>query len=137
MPSRNTVGRLRSFVEEIHEAQIDGVDMFANGDEFFVYFKAHISDLESVFWKRDFPIKQYGFNPHITILKTKDRHYAEEVLYFLNSLSIQIKIKSFDLEVYQLGQKQVSLLSQSSTVVDDKLQRYLNQSRRFVERVHA
>ena len=111
--------------------------MFANGDEFFVYFKAHISDLESVFWKRDFPIKQYGFNPHITILKTKDRHYAEEVLYFLNSLSIQIKIKSFDLEVYQLGQKQVSLLSQSSTVVDDKLQRYLNQSRRFVERVHA
>ena len=54
-PSPVIVDRLNSFVNNIHTAQIDGVDMFANGVEYFVYFKVSIKDLELVSWKRDFP----------------------------------------------------------------------------------
>lgn len=132
-PSFNVLNRLKSFVNNIQTAQIDGVDMFENGAEYFVYFKVSINDLESVSWKKDFPKKEYGFNPHITICKSRDKRYAEQVFHFLNDLNIQIEVKRFELEFYQLGKKQTSLLSQNSVVFDHKLQSYLHRSKDFIK----
>lgn len=136
-PSPDIKTKVQNFVKNIHSAQIDGVGMFANDGEFFVYLKVFIHDLEAISWKKDYPIKEYGFNPHITICKTKDGQYAKELFDFLSDLNIKIEIKNFDLEIYQLGQKQSSLLAPNSALSDNKLQNYLSRTRKFVEAIRV
>ena len=132
-PNSKIKTKVQNFVNNINTAQIDGVGMFANDDDFFVYLKVFIRDLETISWKKDYPIKEYGFNPHITICKTSDEQYAKKVFNFLDNLNVKVEIKNFDLEIYQLGQKQSSLLSQSLTVSDNTLKNHLMRTRRFVK----
>ena len=132
-PSKSVLNKLQQFVDSIHEAQIDGVAMFDNGDEFFVYFKVQIQDLEKLSWKKDFPRKDYGFNPHVTLYKGKDRQYAKDVFDFLNGLDIQEKIKHFELTSYRLGDRQVPIAEESIGVLAQRLQSYLNKTKQFLQ----
>lgn len=87
--------------------EICGVGRFDNQKEHIVYLK--ISDknlkLRKVWWKPDFPMKQYGFNPHITVFRgAKDD--ADKVHEFLLSQHIQLPINNFQLRTDKIGNNQ-------------------------------
>ena len=74
-----------------------GFDIFDNPSQSVVYLRAHNSQLRKIWWKPDYPSAQFGFNPHISILKTKDRKRANEVFRFLNRQGLEFECKEFRL----------------------------------------
>lgn len=90
-----------------------GFDTFDNPGESVVYLRAHNDRLGKIWWKPDFPKAQFGFNPHISILKTKDRVHANQVSRFLNRQSLEFECKKFHL--VPLTRKQGELFPFSPT----------------------
>ena len=93
---------------------LKGFGTFDNPSESVVYLRAHNDTLRKIWWKPDYPKERFGFNPHVSILKTKSRAHASEVSRFLNRQSLEFECKKFHL--VPLAQKQGELfpLSPSS-----------------------
>src|SRR5688500_16190366 len=53
--------------------RIAGVGRFSNAGEEVVYFRVDSPHLRAATWKRDFPIFRYGFEPHISVYRGRDR----------------------------------------------------------------
>lgn len=111
-PSRHNVHiTIRGpYSSEIPEAQIaryqqvlrsdpivfEGVGAFTAGERRVVYIKVQHPKLRQVWWKPDFPIKKFGFNPHITIFEGSDAHRAQTVLDFLQKERLQLLTWDFE-----------------------------------------
>ena len=80
--------------EPIH---IQGVDVFQNQKESVVYIRAFSNSLRKIWWKPDFPIKEFGFNPHITLYKTTDIEFAKTISNFLKKEDIDLICSDFRL----------------------------------------
>ena len=76
---------------------VRGVDFFQNQTENVVYIRAHSDSLRQIWWKPDFPVKEFGFNPHITLHKTPDIEFARTILDFLKKEDIQLICHEFRL----------------------------------------
>ena len=76
---------------------IRGVDVFQNQTENVVYIRAHSDSLKKIWWKPDFPIKEFGFNPHITLHKTPDIGFARTISDFLKKEDIELICHKFRL----------------------------------------
>ena len=76
---------------------IRGVDVFQNQTENVVYIRAHSDSLKKIWWKPDFPIKEFGFNPHITLHKTPDIGFAKTISDFLKRENIELICHEFRL----------------------------------------
>lgn len=73
--------KLNQYIKTINKRgksiQINGVGIFENNHTYFIYLKVNPDkELKMVTNKIDYPIKKYGFNPHITIATTKNRNQA-------------------------------------------------------------
>ena len=75
---------------------LEGVGSFRAGTNHVVYLKVQHPKLRQVWWKPDFPIKDYGFNPHITIFEGKDGARAQAVLDFLRSEGLSVLTPDFE-----------------------------------------
>lgn len=64
---------------------IQSAGIFENPNEAVAYVKADSIDLQKIWWKPDFPIEKYGYNPHITIYKGPDADFARKVFEFLKN----------------------------------------------------
>lgn len=76
---------------------LEGFGSFRVGARHVVYLKVQHPKLRKVWWKPDFPIKTFGFNPHITIFEGNDAARAHAVLEFLQNE--RFSVLTWDFEV--------------------------------------
>lgn len=84
---------------------IQGIDVFQNETENIVYIGAHSDSLKQVWWKRDFPFKDFGFHPHISLHKTPDLAFAKTISDFLREEDIKLTCNEFHLTTYMSKQQ--------------------------------
>jgi len=89
---------------------ISGVGRFYANEKCVVYLKVSSPYLKKVWYKPDYPIRKYGFNPHITLYEGF-RESGDKVYEFL--LKEDISLLSFDYSVTQYFSKNMSLFSRS------------------------
>ena len=76
---------------------IHGIDVFRNQTENVVYIRVHSASLRKIWWKPDFPVEKFGFNPHISLHKTSDREFAKTIMDFLKNEDIKLICHDFRL----------------------------------------
>ena len=74
--------------------------VFRNGATYVVYLAVTHRYLQSVSWKRDFPVKDFGFNPHITLYAGENGSRAETLLEFLKEERIELICSEFRVTTY-------------------------------------
>lgn len=84
---------------------IQGIDVFQNETENVVYIGVHGDSLKQVWWKRDFPFKDFGFHPHISLHKTPDPAFAKAVSDFLGGEDIKLICNDFRLTTHVSKQR--------------------------------
>lgn len=87
-------------VLEQYPILIHGAGLFTNPDEFIVYTKVYSENLKQVWRKPDYPIKEYGFNPHLTLYKGQDGGLAKEIYSFLEKENLKLLCYKFRLTTY-------------------------------------
>jgi hypothetical protein len=85
--------------------EIGNVGMFSNPDGYIIYLGVYAENLKEIWHKPDYPIKKYGFNPHITLYYGSDLNYAKRILAFLSNENLNFKTHQFQLVEYVSGQK--------------------------------
>lgn len=80
-----------------HPIVIHGIDTFRNEGENVVFIRVHHESLRKVWWKRDFPIRDFGYNPHISLHKTPDPEFAKTIKDFLEGENINLSCNDFRL----------------------------------------
>ena len=107
-PYKTPVSPLRSrrvwqLLNQHLELRLSGVGRFELPDCHVVYLSVQGEWLRRVWWKPDFPINQFGFNPHITVFKG-NKESADQVFEALIKDSVDYPIESFELKVDVIGQ---------------------------------
>lgn len=88
---------------------LNGVSHFDFQDRRIVYLRASGKGIRKMWWKPDFPIQQYGFNPHITLYEgTESRAVAVE--RFLRRERLEFVCTDLSLRFHDTAQR--DLLSQ-------------------------
>lgn len=121
--------------------RIKDVDKFSNPTEEVVFLRVNSPNLRRIWWKPDFPIKKYGFNPHISLYRGQDQELARALLKFLQHENLDLKCAEFKFVTHV--QKQMFLFKPRvpTTLVDtgrvrpnllDRLQLVVNRYHRRV-----
>ena len=76
---------------------IHGIGKFRNPEGNVVFIRVASDSLKKIWWKPDFPEKQFGFNPHISLHRTVDPEYAETISDFLKKEEIKLICHKFRL----------------------------------------
>ena len=79
---------------------LNGIGKFEFPDKHIVYLRSHSRAIRKIWWKRDYPIIRYGFNPHITLFEGTP---AEAVLVqeFLKNENIELYCRKFALSLHK------------------------------------
>src|SRR5262245_1275972 len=75
---RSTVERCRRMLK-YDVIRIAGVGRFRNKQEEVVFLKVDSPHLREVWWKPDFSIREYGFEPHVSLYRGRDALFANLV----------------------------------------------------------
>ena len=84
---------------------IHGVDMFQNHGESVVCIRVCSDSLKKIWWKPDFPVEKFGFNPHISLHRTSDVKFAKIILDFLKKEDLKLICHEFHLVPFASKQK--------------------------------
>lgn len=87
--------------------EVAGVGRFDSASEHVVYLNI-IDDnkkLRKVWWKPDFPLKDFGFKPHITVFRGSKAE-ADHVFDFLEKQHIYFSITTYKLRTDTIGQQE-------------------------------
>jgi 2'-5' RNA ligase len=79
---------------------LEGIGAFQSGDRTTVYMKVQHPNLRQIWWKPDYPIKEFGFNPHLTLYEGQDRARAERLQSFLRREDIKLLTSEFLVSPY-------------------------------------
>ncbi len=79
---------------------IHGVGMFENDGNYVVYIRVSGKWLGELWWKPDYPIEKYGFNPHISLYIGSDRILAEKIRQFLKKEGLKLLCRDFRITPY-------------------------------------
>ena len=79
---------------------LEGVGVFTASDRFAVYVKVQHDKLRQVWWKPDYPIKKFGFNPHVTLYEGDDRQRAMLLCKFLTNEKLKVLTWDFVVRPY-------------------------------------
>ena len=63
--------------------------------EYHVAIRIQCEALRTVWWKPDFPIEKYGFNPHITLYSGKDKNVQLAIAKFLEREDLALICREF------------------------------------------
>jgi hypothetical protein len=83
-----------------HPLVLEGVDAFQANDHSTVYLKVQHPKLLQVWWKPDYPTKDFGFNPHITLYEGADSGRAHRLLTFLRGEGMKLLTNDFAVSPY-------------------------------------
>jgi hypothetical protein len=97
--SKDELDKLKMMLKQ-DSILINGVGLFENTVEHVVYFKIVSDNLRKIWRKPDYPIKEFGFNPHISIYKGRDRTLARGIYRFLKGEQLAILCHKFRLSTY-------------------------------------
>lgn len=86
-----------------------GVGRFSNPAEEVVFFRVDSPNLRSTWWKRDYPVEKFGFEPHISLYRGADATLADRVEMFFKDEAVQLFCAEYRLVWHDVGQP--SLLS--------------------------
>lgn len=104
--SESTLATCRSAMQ-YDVLRIANVGRFSNLNEEVVYFQVDSPNLRSIWWKPKFAIGQYGFNPHFSLYRGKDRNWADLVAQFLEGERIELLCAEYRLVPYVTRQMQL------------------------------
>lgn len=62
--------------------EIRGLGRFSNPGEEVVFLSVDSPHLRDIWWKPDYPIEEYGFNPHLSLYRGPDRRLADRLVGF-------------------------------------------------------
>ncbi|WP_405226858.1 2'-5' RNA ligase family protein [Lentisalinibacter sediminis] len=85
---------------DAHPILIHGAGIFHNPGSSVVFLRVKSDSLKDIWWKPDFPIEKFGFNPHITIYKGSDPQLAQKIYDFLREESLALVCHEFRLSPY-------------------------------------
>lgn len=75
--------------------EIAGVGRFSNPLEEVVYVNVTSPNLRRVWWKPDYPIERFGFNPHISLYRGPDSDLATRVETFFKHENLRLLCAEF------------------------------------------
>ena len=70
--------------------KIGQVGRFRNPGEETVYLHVNSPNLRKIWWKREFSIGKFGFNPHISLYRGPDAQFADRIAAFLENEKITL-----------------------------------------------
>lgn len=79
---------------------LHGIGKFEFPDKHVVFIRSHSKAIRRIWWKRDFPIIDFGFNPHITLFEGTPKD-AVRVEKFLRNEGIMLFCRQLSLSVYE------------------------------------
>lgn len=79
---------------------IHSAGIFENNNEHTVFLKIENPYLRQIWWKPDYPIDKYGFNPHISLFHGSDKNLATCIYTFLKNENIKLLCREFCLTSY-------------------------------------
>lgn len=74
-------------------------------DMHHVALRLQCEALKSVWWKPDYPIEKFGFNPHITLYSGRDRRLSQAVAEFLTNEELAVICREFRIGTHISGQR--------------------------------
>lgn len=77
--------------------RIADVGRFRNASEEVVFLRVDSPNLRRVWWKPDYPISKFGFNPHISLYRGRDIALAEALESFFRHEGIELFCAEFRL----------------------------------------
>ena len=77
--------------------EIGGLGHFSNPGEQVVYLTVDSPQLRRIWWKPDYPIGEFGFNPHISLYRGPDRALANRLLCFQPLAALKLLCAEFEL----------------------------------------
>jgi len=87
--------------------KIANVGRFSNPKEEVVYFQVDSPHLRNIWYKPTYKIGEYGFNPHLSVYRGKDRNWADIVANFLEGERIELLCAEFQFVPYLTKQMQL------------------------------
>lgn len=88
-----------------HEVfRIHGVGRFSNKSEEVVYLRIDGPNLRQIWWKPDFPMTIYGFEPHISVYRGNNPVLAKQLEEFLSAEKLDFLCAEHRVTIYRAGQ---------------------------------
>lgn len=106
--------------------RISDVGKFHNPGEEVVYFRVDSPNLREIWWKPDYPIEKYGFEPHVSLYRGPDKHLADIVADFLEKEEIEMLCAEFRIVSYLHQQME---LFPPPTPISENYSRHINSKR--------
>ncbi len=82
---------------------LNGIRHFEFENKRYVYIQTHSKVIRKIWWKSDYPIIEYGFNPHITLFEGPIK-VAEKIETFLKKERLEFYCHNLSLRLYTPGQ---------------------------------
>lgn len=86
---------------------ISEVGQFSNPREGVVFLRVGSPNLRRVWWKPDYPLRSFGFNPHISLFRSDDRDLVERVHRFFLHEGLDLKCAEFLVTPYVSRQLEI------------------------------
>lgn len=150
-PYKNTIPKqtINSCKSLLHYdvLSIYGIGLFINEYEKVVYFKVKSPYLRDAWWKPDYPIGKYGFEPHISIYRGNDETLARLVYEFMLGENIELVCAEHRVIInkvhegslfspeYRIG-GDFNLLIQSGRISESFKHRFLTMYYNYIESNH-
>lgn len=77
--------------------RIADVGRFRNASEEVVFLRVDSPNLRKIWWKPDYPISKFGFNPHISLYRGEDIALAEALELFFRHEGVELFCAEFRL----------------------------------------
>lgn len=98
---------------------VSGVGAFHNERESVVYLKVQHEYLRRIWWKPDFPVSKFGFNPHLTLYAGADKNFATDIHNLLSKQ--KLSLISHSNKIVLSTSKQSALFSNKENLNSDYL----------------
>lgn len=85
--------------------EISSVGRFGNAGEEVVFLHVTSPNLRRIWWKPDYPISKFGFNPHISIYRGEDVELAEAIERFFGHEEIRFLCAEYRITTHVTRQK--------------------------------
>ena len=108
--SKNLINDLNNFVKNVKENKEDllvsGAGIFDNNATYIVYLTVkENNNLKILTKKKDYPVSRFGFNPHVTVLSTKDKSLAYNIKEKLQREIKNYRCKNLEWTIHDLNRK--------------------------------
>ena len=116
---------------------IQNAGIFNNKNEFVVYFKVDSVSLRKIWWKPDYPVSVYGYNPHISVYRGKEKEFSYKIYEFLKNENIILM--TYDFRLTTFISKQIDMFSDKDYPIEKY---FLNLTNKrlikdgFIQRAH-